>query len=64
MYASYIVWFVCFYLHIIADEESRVDEYLAQRASRTTATTTTVIGRERLVATTTLSCRDSCAVLG
>lgn len=31
MYASYIVWFVCFYLHIIADEESRVDEYLAQR---------------------------------
>jgi superfamily II DNA or RNA helicase len=31
-YASYIVRFVCFYLRILADEESRVDEYLSQRS--------------------------------
>jgi hypothetical protein len=31
VYASYIVRFVCFYLRIIADEERRVDQYLAQR---------------------------------
>jgi hypothetical protein len=30
-YASYMVWFVCFYLCIIADEESQVDNYLLQR---------------------------------
>ncbi|KAL6164428.1 hypothetical protein ACJQWK_09163 [Exserohilum turcicum] len=30
-YASYMVRFVCFYLRIIADEEHRVDGYLAER---------------------------------
>jgi hypothetical protein len=29
-YAGYIIRFVCFYLRIIADEESRVDEFLSQ----------------------------------
>jgi hypothetical protein len=31
-YTGYMVRFVCFYLRIIADEESRVDEYLSQRS--------------------------------
>ncbi|RYO53227.1 hypothetical protein AA0116_g10114 [Alternaria tenuissima] len=30
-YASYVIRFVCFYLRIVADEERRVDEYVAQR---------------------------------
>jgi hypothetical protein len=30
-YASYMVWFVCFYLRIIVDEERRVNKYLLQR---------------------------------
>jgi hypothetical protein len=30
-YAGYIIRFVCFYLRIVADEERRVDKYVAQR---------------------------------
>jgi hypothetical protein len=30
-YTSYMVRFVCFYLRIVADEERRVDEYIAQK---------------------------------
>ena len=30
-YTSYMVRFVCFYLRIVADEERRVDKYVAQR---------------------------------
>ena len=28
---SYVVWFVCFYLRLIADEESWMNAYLAWR---------------------------------
>jgi hypothetical protein len=31
-YAGYTIRFVCFYLRIIADEESRVDEFLSQQS--------------------------------
>ena len=33
-YANYMIWFVCYYLRIVANDERRVEQYCSQQASQ------------------------------